>query len=275
MRASPHSAGAAWRFGRPEPKACSRPLPRRQRSTGDDTFILSNEGLFGEGEALTPFIEALRKEADVKLVAYMRPAREWLPSAFAQWGIRHKTYPGPIMPFGEHAKYLIGQYEGIRAWYQSFSDILIVRLHNKTIDVVADFSEVIGIPLKAGQRDLERSEPAEMLLQALFNNRFEETVLPDRFSRTVIGSATIKSVDEMADLCFDYRGMDAVIAGRAELFNYVRDNIGIDLNATDPVAGPVDRDVLRDRILDYLIEINFLQAMRIQKLEADMAELRK
>ena len=244
------------------------------RNSGAKTFIMSNEGFFGEGEGLKPFIDALRPHANVRLVAYMRPAREWLPSAFAQWGVRHKTYPGPIQPFGERAKLLIGQYNGIRAWHQHFNDILEVRKHTKSIDVVADFSEVIGIPLPAGERHLERSEPAEMVLQAMFNNRFPKPVLPDRFRRTVIGSGReIRSVEDMARLCFEHEGIDEIVAGRAPLFDYVRDNIGIDLaGGEDPDARTVDPEALRDRILDYLIEITFLQAIRIQKLENEIED---
>lgn len=247
-------------------------LAGMERSSGANTFILSNEGLFGEGEALRPFLEALRQKADVKLVAYMRNAREWLPSAYAQWGVRHKTYPGPIQPFRDRAKLLIGQYNGIRAWHQHFSDILVVRTHTKSIDVVADFSEVIGIPLGTGVRHLERSEPAEMVLQAMFNNRFEKPVLPDRFRRNIVGAGRqIKSVDEMAKLCFDHEGIDELVSDRAGLFDFVRENIGIDLaSGEDPEARTIDRDALRDRILDYLIEITFLQAQRIQKLENEL-----
>ncbi|WMS45364.1 hypothetical protein RDV64_23720 (plasmid) [Acuticoccus sp. MNP-M23] len=245
-----------------------------ERNSGAHTFIMSNEGFFGEGDGLKPFIDALRPHANIKLIAYMRPAREWLPSAFAQWGIRHKTYPGPIQPFGERAKLLIGQYNGIRAWHQNFSDILVVRKHTKSIDVVADFSEVIGIPLPAGERSLERSEPAEMVLQAMFNNRFPKPVMPERFRRVVLGSGhEVRSVEEMARLCFEHDGLDAIVDGRAPLFDYVRENIGIELDGkSDGDGRTVDKDALRDRILDYLIEITFLQAARIQKLENEIED---
>ena len=147
--------------------------------TGAQTFILSNEGLFGEGgSALKIFIDEIGRQSDLKIIAYMRPVREWLPSAFAQWGVRHKTYEGPIQPFRQRAPHLIKQYAGIRAWNENFKSALTVRKHTKSTDVVADFAETIGLDISSDKRRLERSEPADMVLQALVQQSVPAWRLP-------------------------------------------------------------------------------------------------
>ena len=239
---------------------------------GTRLFLLSNEGLFGMGRRLAPFFKALCRRIDVTFVAYVRPVRAWLPSAFTQWGIRHKAYPGPIAGFGTVGRRLVGQYGGVRQWSSRFSGELTVRPFDKGMDVVEDFARTAGVALGApGPRLLERPEPAETLLRALFNDRFEEPVLPERFSAAVMRGRAPRRVSEMAELCFGRGGMDEVVAERAELFDEIREITGLDLAAPLPAGeAPLDPEALRERLIDHLIEIVLQQSLRIERLERRM-----
>ena len=124
-------------------------LERRAASEGIETFVFSNEAIFPSVATMTPFLAALGERLDLRLVTYLRDPRSWLPSADAQWGIRHKVEGGPIRPFPERARTLIENYEAIRAWVERFPDILVVRRFEKGADVVADFAAVAGVALEA------------------------------------------------------------------------------------------------------------------------------
>lgn len=244
---------------------------------GTETFILSNEGLFGHVGAATPFITALTALMDVSLVLYVRDPRAWLPSAYTQWGIRHKEQPGEVQSFAERARVLIGQYGGVRLWREAFPEHLIVREHAKGLDVVEDFSDVIGVPLQPlRERILERAEDAEVLLRALFNSRFKDPVLPERFSRVVLNSSKRPAIEinEMIERCFDMSALDGVLEGASEDLSYLKDTFGMDFAADGDTPSPPDADVLRARLTDYLVEIMMQQSLRIQKLERQVKDLK-
>ncbi len=100
----------------------------------------------------------------VSLIAWLREPHSWLHSAYIQWGVLHKTYPGPIRSFPELAASLIDQYDAIRTWHMNFPDALSVRCSGKDVDVVEDFSRTTGIELvPTTQRYLEQPEPAEIV----------------------------------------------------------------------------------------------------------------
>ena len=255
-------------------------LARRAASEGIETFLFSNEAIFPSVATMTPFLAALGESLDLRLVTYLRDPRSWLPSAYAQWGIRHKVEGGPIRPFPERARTLIENYEAIRAWVERFPDILVVRRFDKGTDVVADFAAVAGVALEApGRRYLERDEPAETMLRAEFNSRYPGEVLPERFDRVVIntGRRPVPTVGEIADLCLRYDGIEEIVREKQDLFEFIRDTLGLDFldgHATEEPAEPPDAAALRSRVVDYLLQISLEQARRIHRLEAMVEELR-
>lgn len=246
----------------------------QEKAQGDENavFILSNENMFAAGPALHPFLAALGENgAELQLIAYLRDPHSWLPSAYTQWGIRHKTQPGPIVPYEKMARELIGQYGAIRFWLENYADRLSVRPFEKGIDVIQDFAETAAISLPPTKiRALERAEPAEILLRAMFNNRIPEPVLPERFDRLVVNTARkeVPSLAEMTQTCFRHDKTDEIIEEQHELFETIRDRVGIDY--LDGAAGPEripDAAELQARVIDYLLEITFDQAQRLKRLE--------
>ena len=248
-------------------------LERRAASEGIETFVFSNEAIFPSVTTMTPFLAALEERLDLRLVTYLRDPRSWLPSASTQWGIKHKVEGGPIRPFPERARTLIESYEAIRVWVERFPDILTVRRFEKGADVVADFAAVAGVALEApDRRYLERDEPVETMLRAEFNSRYPGEVLPERFDRVVIntGSRPVPTVGEIADLCLRYDGIDEIVREKQDLFEFIRDTLGLDFLRDDvPEEGPEAPDpvALQGRLVDYLLQITLDQARRIQRLE--------
>jgi hypothetical protein len=249
----------------------------RQRQ-GVTTFIMSNESLFGAGATMAPFFDRLAQRAEsLEFIAYLRDPRAWLPSAFSQWELRHKAHPGPIRPYGQSARELVGQYEGIRFWLENHAERLTVRPYESSGDVVRDFAETVGISLPPLEtRFLERAEPADLLLRAMFNNRIPGPAWPDAFDSMVVDTskARVPSLREMADTCFRHDGTDDIIAERRALFEYIRDKLGFDfLGGAAPEPRIPDEAELQRRVLDYLVEVTLDQARRLNRLERLMNEL--
>lgn len=254
-------------------------LTALSKEQGTQTFILSNEALFGHIRRFGPFLDALKTKTDVQVIAYMRDPHSWLSSAYTQWGIRHKHHTGPVQPFGTRARDLINQYEGIRGWIKGFSDILTIRPFEKGLNVVEDFAQAIDLEIDLGEkRYLERAEPAEILLRALFNTRFEAPVRPERFDRMILNTnkKAIPKVKDMVDMCLRHDGVEEIIAEKQELFEFIRDNTGMDfLNGTTVTPKMPDMTELESRLVDYLLEITFDQAQRLKRLELQLENLQK
>lgn len=252
-------------------------LLERSRNSSTETFLLSNENIFASGPVLDPFLRRLLENGiEVSLIAYLRNPVSWLPSAYTQWGVYHKTAPGPIKPYEARARELIGQYEGIRFWLDGYGDRLIVRQFEKGVDVVQDFGEAVGLSLQSlDARQLERSEPADILLRAMFNDRVPSPVLPERFNNVVVntGKKPVPSLREMADRCFSTDCTEEIVAEKRELFEFIRDRLGMDfVDSPGERSSIPDHAELQQRVIDYLVEITLDQARRLKRLERLLQE---
>ncbi|MEO0752913.1 MAG: hypothetical protein AAFY25_14055 [Pseudomonadota bacterium] len=287
--ADPKFAGLAG-FGQfitqsPEDKVISAKgfhahLAQVNTDTGAETFILSNESLFHNGARMEPFLRALQDlDVHLEFLAYLRDPRAWLPSAHTQWALRHKTNKGKVEPFAKSARRLIKFYEGITFWLDHFADVTQVREATVDQDVVGDFSIATGVALDAPEaRVLERPEPADTLLRAMFNTRVHQPTLPDRFNRMVRNTSEkpVAAMRDFADICFDFAGADDVIAENAGIFDYIREHTGLDfVQRPDVEAAIPDEAELQRRVIDYLIDITFQQAQRLKRLEHMVDTLRK
>jgi len=245
-----------------------------------ETLIFSNEGLYEAGHQLHPFFNRLKaKGSEMSFVIYARDPRAWLPSAYTQWGIRHKTNSGAVLDFTTLARHLINRYELIRFWQQNFGESLTVRPFETGTDVVQDFANTAGLTLPgSGTRELDRCEPADILLRAMFNNRFPDPVLPSIFDSFLnnVSQTPVTSLREMTERCFSHDGVEEVLAEHRDLFEFIRDRVGIDFVDSPPRPSKMpDEAELQRRVVDYLVEITFDQAHRIKRLERLVDEMQK
>lgn len=255
-------------------------LEKESNKNGTNAFILSNEAIFGSFHKIEPFLTALKDKIDLELILYVRNPRSWLPSAYTQWNIHHKTNKGPLKSFKENAGSLLRMYENIFKWHDAFPNNLTSRRHETNIDVVADFATTCDISLlNSGKRVLDRSEPAETLLRAAFNNRYEQEVFPDRFDNIVLRrTKNVSSISKLSGVCFDYEGLDELISKNSETFMRIKDRLGPDFNflaeTTSPKSHP-DNTELQLRLIDHLVEITFQQGERLAKLERFVKDLKE
>lgn len=256
---------------------CDRALAAGE-AVGAHTLIFSNEMLFNAGAHFSSFLDVLADRFDLHILAYMRDPHQWLPSAFAQWGIRHKFTRGPLQPFSTLARDLINQYEGVRFWAENYGDIFELRRHDTSIDVVQDFATACGLEIDPGaERFLERSEPAETVMRAAFNAGFDDEVLPHKFNRMISPKlAQARSVDALMEICFGQDGGAEIVAERAELFDYIAQKFGPDFDFsadTSRIKDGPDAAAIRERLLDYLIDLSIRQGHRITALENKLQRL--
>lgn len=238
---------------------------------GDEVFILSNEALSGQSTSLTPFIATLTKSIDVKIICYVRNPREWLPSAYAQWGIRDKVNKGPVQSYREKSQNLVRWYYGPLEWYERFPNLVTVLSYDEADDIVAHFGRQTHITLNPlAERVYERASNEELLLRALFNSQFEGKVLPSEFDKSVSSNLdAVPALTELVKEWFDYSGTECLLESHKELFYKYKELFNIDLltSKTPLKAQNSDPERMKERLLDMLLSITLDQARRLRALE--------
>lgn len=256
-----------------------RNVAARLKETGAEKAIISNEEIYAQVGAISPFIAEIKEFTKVRLISYVRDPREWLPSAYNQWSVYHKTYMGPIRSYKEMSRELIGTYHGFQLWGAHFSDLITVRKFDRKINIVDDFSAVAGINLPiTALRTQERTEPAEGLLRLVFSNQDSAQYLPSDFDAAIFGLALkqVPSIAHLADMSLNYEQTDDILSKRGNLFEYIKEKFGVDvLEGVAPPQTPIDLPALRNRLLEYALSMLHAQSLRIRSLEAAIEELQR
>lgn len=248
------------------------------RRSGAHTLIWSNESFFGRNKSTRAALQRLIEDGvDVRIVAYVRRHDAWLKSAYAQWGIKHKTYAGPVKPFKEWSQTRQAKFAPpLWSLSTAFPERLMLRNLDGTGDAVADFAQVCGIDasgLTVGRHNVTPSQ-AELMLRALYNSRYADPVLPERFDRGVAsqvqrgGSAT----EYMAMMMPDDDSLSAARMACEEdrrLVNMLLTSMGQQEIAWDEhTSSPVR--VNESELVFKLAQIVMAQAQRIERMEAVM-----
>lgn len=239
---------------------------------GIETFIQSNESFSGKAAVLKPLLERLIDlGVSVKIVGYIRNPMDWLPSAYVQWGVRHKMVPGRIRAFPARARQLMNWYNGLLDWNEHFGSVVDLRSYDDAPDVVMDFAKVAGVTLPSSEeRLLERGESAEIVLRAMFNDQFKTPVMPDRFNRAVLTSLDkVPKLSEVISDCLDYSETASIVEENAAIFDRLEQVCGFDprLKGGRNRGGKPDSDAIKDRLLDALVDIVLTQAHRLRRIE--------
>ena len=245
------------------------------------TAIWSNEALFARHMGVIEALQALRADGvDVQIVLYLRRHDKWARSAYAQWGIRHKSYQGPIKPFADWIAERPARFgPNLEVWHAAFGEALIVRNFDATGDVALDFLSLLDIDNIAAHRVYETPTPEELTLHAAFNDRFPGVVLPDRFQRfsQSVGDLSPKTADpaRIGHLLPSQGDLDKVLEDSAE------DLARINAILIEKGQPPFDSDAEAKKttqpelwgIIDSLLKINFSAHERLVALEKRVAEL--
>lgn len=245
-----------------------------------ETFIISHEALFNFGGRIAPFIDRLKNRIELKLLAYLRNPQDWLRSAYAQWGVHHKTYGGPVKSLQQRGGSLLVHYRAIVTWHRLFGDLLEVRAFDKNVDVVQDFASAIGLRINSPQERVNVTpEFTETLLRAVYNNSIKTPVRQEAFSRTVIDSSVkpVVSLRSIAQMIADASQMSDLITAEKETFEFIERTFGLECFSIFGSSEDCDKAEAPvfdfERMLDYLVAVVLEQARANHVLQARVARL--
>lgn len=160
--------------------------------------IWSQEAIYNRPQVYIPAISqaASRYGILVHITAFARNHRDYALSAYRQWGISHKHYPGPVLGFSDWCQHYFPSLEygkKLRIWREEFGDSFSLLDYDLIADVVEEFildslarvlpasmcGELLA-ELPCARRNAHPNETLQ-LLHAIYNSLFAEPKLPHSF----------------------------------------------------------------------------------------------
>ena len=253
-------------------------LISRSSPEGLSTFIYSNEGLFAPAEKMTAFVTGLAERLDLQIIAFVRHPQDWLPSAYVQWGVKHRIGGRGRQGLREVAERYVAQYEVLETWHDLVGANLLIEPYEPGVIVVTRFAERLGVAIDAPkERLLRRPSEAELILRAEFNAQRGRATLPKEFNQLVLNprKADVVSRRDVFDSLTDRECIQDVIAENSALFDRVETTVGFDVLALatkDEGPPPSLSDVDGD-LMDHLIHLTIRQAAQIRSLDVSVKRL--
>src|SRR5690606_31413953 len=180
------------------------------------------EALFHRRAAAAAALGHLRDSGvPLTLVVYLRRHDRRARSAYAQWGIRDKTYAGPVKGFRDWITENPVAYSHVLSfWEGRFGDALNPRNYDAIEDVVPDFLALAGVEGLAGQRRFQTPPSPVLLAWAVNNSRTADPVGFGDFQRLLAASGLDQApadgvLPSPADLLPADDDLAAVLAGAA------------------------------------------------------------
>ena len=272
-----------------EQRRIAKVLARRLRlcsRRGLSSGIYSNEGLFAAAKRLEPFVDELKKSVDVRAIVFVRHPADWLPSAYVQWGIKHKLNEGRVLSFEEHASQFIKKYAAIDIWHSYLGEDVMVLPYTPGVNAVEQFSDVIGVELDGSTDRLQsRPEDAELIMRAVFNDRLEVAALPNLFDEVIVDTR-VQTIPSRHAFLRDIYASDRVselIEEHKAVFDGFEEHHDLNI-MTLPRGSKRKKPSLRDldgRLLDYMLYMSVRHGSRthlhrhsIDSMKNEIARLR-
>ena len=157
---------------------------RLHKEAGVETLVWSNEWIGERSVRVIPALELVRSQGvDVEIWVYVRRHDRWIVSAYTQWGIKFKTYPGPVLTFRDWMKGKDFGYASIlKSWLEAFGGNVSVLNYDASGNVVKHFFDRLGIEAPEDDRANVSPSPERLAAWAVFNNRFNEPVPENTFA---------------------------------------------------------------------------------------------
>lgn len=243
---------------------------------GADVVLVSNETIAGSVAHSHSFFEALSKLAPTRFIVYLRNPYDWLPSAYAQWGLAHKVNKGPTRSFADLAGDLVHQYDSIIEWANRFPETLDVR--NFSQNVVSDFYDGLGLDVEVEEtRILKRPVTSELYLRALYNSRFDDEVLPTKFQREMIFNrrGKIDSLDHNFERFFSLEHTHDIVDSNLDVFDELKARFNLEVTKPTKKTHPPSelKAELRESLLDMMVDVNISQSIVIRQLSKRLEKL--
>ena len=245
-----------------------------------DKFIVSNEQYLENVAKTEPFFRGISRRGELEIIIYVRPPATWLPSAYMQWGVIHKTNLGRLESFSVQARELMKQYGYIRQWRELFGSAVTVRAFDDKLDVVKDISDHLQVELVSHLgRHQGRPGVSEALLRGMCNNVHRGIAFPDFYDEILargIPAGTPRSLSAKFSYMFDVGDIPEIIAENRETISYIEREFGLDMSSYDaPLQGNFNLNELTNDILGTMMDLVFSQAHQIKGLSSRIEELER
>lgn len=157
----------------------------RYAARGVRKVIWSNEAFLTRRDHVLDVVQRLAQDGvPIRLIAYVRRHDKWARSGYVQFGIKYKTYPGPLRTFAEWVNSQdIGYLHSLEAWRKAFPGKLEIYNFDTAGDVVTHFMDKAGLEGIEVVRANDSPSNALLAVWAAFNNRSEAPILPNAFMR--------------------------------------------------------------------------------------------
>lgn len=250
----------------------------KNRDTGFRSFIVSNEQYLENVLKTEEFFRGIARRAELQIVIFVRPPATWLPSAYMQWGVVHKTNLGPLLPFSVRARGLMRQYDHIRHWRDLYGSAVTVLPFDDNMDVVHDMSKYLGVNLASDLRKYQsRPSISEALMRGSFNNIHNSVALPELFNELYemgIPNGSPRSLISKFSYIFDEKEFSNIISENMEILNYLEEEFDINLtNVNIPEPAEFKLEELTNDILGAMMDLVFSQAHKIKELSSRLEAL--
>lgn len=264
-----------------------------QQLPAEGCGVWSNESIYERPEVYAKELQLLQQETGIELaiIGYARNHRSYIDSAYKQWGIQHKTYPGRILGFKDWARKnqaFLSYGAKMKAWDEMLGSSFRLFNYDAAGDVVAHFLTMLpGVAadeLKALPRPAAvNASPSRAVLAlfALHNNRFDKPIPPGAFQAVLerhgVLSEAHPPLKDLASLYPDTKTLadvEQMLAGDIELVNTLLQKHGespIGPASQTRIPAATSEMEASTAILSALLSMLIEQDSRIQSLEKMLA----
>lgn len=222
----------------------------RLSAEGFRKAIWSNEWILQRPNAVIPALKALVEQGyDLEIQAYIRRHDKWAISAYTQWGIRHKNYKGPIVPFELWAEKYGGDLSfsnTLKPWEDAFSSRLRLMNFDASGDAVEHFMRRNGLVNIPTVKENVSPAAAVVACQAVYNSRKRDAVQPQAFDSVLRfseqGDENRAELPDLNRLMPSVSLLENLLAENAQDISHINELLVSSgeptLNFEDPAKGP-------------------------------------
>ena len=163
----------------------------QNEATLPSCFVWSFESIYERPQVYAKLIASLKERypIEMKILALTRNHIDYLKTSYNQWGLKHKTYQGPVLPFTDWAelkKGMLSYGRKLKIWDDQFGEHFMLLnydcLDDAVVALIQNLPSDICQPVLDTYKGFKRYEltprPELLALYALFHNRNYDSALP-------------------------------------------------------------------------------------------------